>query len=119
MLHSISQPLTSQCFSEIENLELEIESNLLKADLYLQQGHVALRYISLMYVNCFFLYVCVCVFALTILTIWISSFSSEMAVSSLVLMQTSTLIIGSISDHQKPVSELPHPMTGSDQVAYS
>ncbi|XP_047192964.1 cilia- and flagella-associated protein 54-like isoform X3 [Scophthalmus maximus] len=83
LLHSISQPLTSQCFSEIENLELEIESNLLKADLYLQQGHVAL--------------------------------SSEMAVSSLVLMQTSTLIIGSISDHQKPVSELPHPMTGSDQ----
>lgn len=50
MFHSISQQLTSQSCSEMENLELAIESNLLKANLYLQQGHAARRYGSLMHV---------------------------------------------------------------------
>ncbi|XP_071316210.1 cilia- and flagella-associated protein 54 isoform X2 [Trachinotus anak] len=83
LLHSISQQLTSQCCSKMENLELAIESNLLKANLYLQQGHTAL--------------------------------SSEMAVSSLVLLQTSPVIMrGSLPSSQKPVSKLPHPRTGSE-----
>ncbi|XP_018547690.1 cilia- and flagella-associated protein 54 isoform X2 [Lates calcarifer] len=84
LLHSISQQLTSQCCSEMESLELAIESNLLKANLYLQQGHTAL--------------------------------SSEMAVSSLVLLQTSLVIIKRfIPCSQKPVSELPPPRTGSER----
>ncbi|XP_030294030.1 cilia- and flagella-associated protein 54 isoform X2 [Sparus aurata] len=42
LLHLASQQLTFQSCSKIENLELTIESNLLKAKLYLQQGHAAL-----------------------------------------------------------------------------
>ncbi|XP_045896455.1 cilia- and flagella-associated protein 54-like isoform X2 [Micropterus dolomieu] len=77
------QRFTSLSCSEMENLELAIEINLLKANLYLQQGYAAL--------------------------------SSEMAVSSLMLLQTSPVIMrGSIRDSQKPVSE-PHPKTGSEQ----
>ncbi|XP_019941027.1 cilia- and flagella-associated protein 54 [Paralichthys olivaceus] len=84
LLHSISQQLTSQCCSETENLELTIETNLLKANHYLQQGHVAL--------------------------------SSQMAVSSLTLLQTSPGITGRcIFGSTKSVSELPHPRTGSQQ----
>ncbi|XP_026184047.1 cilia- and flagella-associated protein 54 isoform X2 [Mastacembelus armatus] len=84
MLHSISQQLTSQCCSELENLELTIESNLLKANLFLQQGQAAL--------------------------------SAEMAVSSLVLLQTSPVITGrSISSSQNPASELPHNAAGSKE----
>ncbi|XP_047462207.1 cilia- and flagella-associated protein 54-like isoform X2 [Mugil cephalus] len=56
LLHSISQQLTSLSCNNMEDLELRVESNLLKANLYLQQGHATL--------------------------------SSEMAVSSLVLLQT-------------------------------
>ncbi|XP_068186553.1 cilia- and flagella-associated protein 54 [Antennarius striatus] len=41
LLHSTSQQFTSQSCGQIENVELTIESNLLKAKLYLQQGHVA------------------------------------------------------------------------------
>ncbi|XP_056253277.1 cilia- and flagella-associated protein 54-like isoform X3 [Seriola aureovittata] len=82
LLHSISQQLISQCFSKMENLELTIESNLLKANLCLQQGHTAI--------------------------------SSEMAVSSLVLLQTSPVIMRGLPVSQKPVSELPHPSTGSE-----
>ncbi|XP_033182235.1 LOW QUALITY PROTEIN: dihydrolipoyllysine-residue acetyltransferase component of pyruvate dehydrogenase complex, mitochondrial [Anabas testudineus] len=43
MLHSIAQQLASHCCSEMENLELTIESSLLNANLYLQQGCAALR----------------------------------------------------------------------------
>ncbi|KAM9348845.1 cilia- and flagella-associated protein 54 [Symphorus nematophorus] len=84
LLHSTSQQLTSLSCSEIENLELAVESSLLKSNLYLQQGHAAL--------------------------------SCEMAVSSLVLLQTSPVIMrGSIAGSQKPVSELPNTRTGNDQ----
>ncbi|XP_034745298.1 cilia- and flagella-associated protein 54-like isoform X2 [Etheostoma cragini] len=77
LFHSMSQQLPSQSCSEMENLELAIESNLLKANLYLQQGHAAL--------------------------------SSEMAISSLVLLQTSPVIMrGIIPGSQKPASEIPH-----------
>ncbi|XP_061904625.1 cilia- and flagella-associated protein 54-like isoform X2 [Entelurus aequoreus] len=41
-LDSILQNLPSPSHSEIENLEFKIEANLLKANLYMQQGHVAL-----------------------------------------------------------------------------
>ncbi|XP_044078247.1 cilia- and flagella-associated protein 54-like [Siniperca chuatsi] len=82
LLHS--HQLMSQSCSEMENLELAIESHLLKANLYLQQGHAAL--------------------------------SSEIAVSSLVLLQTSPVIMrGSIPVSQKPASELPHAKTESEQ----
>ncbi|KAM7374329.1 hypothetical protein PAMP_006995 [Pampus punctatissimus] len=47
LLHSNSQKLTSQSCSETENLELAIESRLLKASLYLQQGHAALRVLKI------------------------------------------------------------------------
>ena len=114
MLHSISQQLTSLSCSETENLELVIESNLLKANLYLQQGHAALRYGSPMHVffRAYFLYF------LTILPNLTSSLSSETAVSSLVLLQTSPVILrGSTPGFQEPVSELPNAWTGIEQVA--
>ncbi|XP_028277985.1 cilia- and flagella-associated protein 54 [Parambassis ranga] len=68
LLDSLSQQLTSTSCMKTENLELTIESNLLKANLHLQQGHAAL--------------------------------SCEMAISSLMLLQTSTLT-GSIQGSQK------------------
>ncbi|XP_073335740.1 cilia- and flagella-associated protein 54 [Pagrus major] len=84
LLHLASQKLTSQSCSKIENLELTIESNLLKAKLYLQQGCAALSY--------------------------------KVAVSSLALLQTSSVIMRrSIPGPQKPVSELPNTMTRSEQ----
>ncbi|XP_029304212.1 cilia- and flagella-associated protein 54 [Cottoperca gobio] len=84
LLHSILQQLTSQSCSEMENLELAIEFNLLKANLYLQQGHAAL--------------------------------SSEMAISSFVLLQTSPVMMkGIIHGSQKPASESPHVRTGSER----
>ncbi|XP_065819323.1 cilia- and flagella-associated protein 54 isoform X4 [Labrus bergylta] len=42
LLHSVEQQLPPQCCSKMEKLELKIEINLLKANLYLQQGHSAL-----------------------------------------------------------------------------
>nr|XP_046266152.1 cilia- and flagella-associated protein 54-like isoform X1 [Scatophagus argus] len=90
LLHSTSQQLTNQSCEEIENLELTIEFNLLKAKMYLQQGNVAL--------------------------------SSEMAVSSLVLLQTSPLIMRqSIPDSQKHASDsmLPNARTGFQQSTKS
>ncbi|XP_041865069.1 cilia- and flagella-associated protein 54-like isoform X4 [Melanotaenia boesemani] len=69
LLCSIIQQLTSQFCSEVENLELTIESNLLKANLHLQQGH--------------------------------ASISSEIAASSLLLLQTSPVI----QKEYKPDSE--------------
>ncbi|XP_042355674.1 cilia- and flagella-associated protein 54-like [Plectropomus leopardus] len=85
LLHSISQQLTSQSCSKMENLELTIEFNLLKTNLYLQQGHVA---------N-----------------------SCEMAISCLVLMQTSPVIMReTLPDSQKHASEVPHGRTGREQV---
>ncbi|XP_053298051.1 cilia- and flagella-associated protein 54 [Pleuronectes platessa] len=81
LLQSISQQLTAQGRSETENLELAIETNLLKANHYLQQGHVEL--------------------------------SSQMAVSSLALLQTSPG--RSIFDSKNAEPELPHPRTGSEQ----
>nr|XP_057944060.1 cilia- and flagella-associated protein 54-like isoform X3 [Doryrhamphus excisus] len=42
LLESILKKLPSSSCSEIENLELKIEANLLKANLYMQQGHIAL-----------------------------------------------------------------------------
>ncbi|KAG7217286.1 hypothetical protein INR49_027830 [Caranx melampygus] len=86
LVDSVSQQLTSLCCSKTENLELTIESNLIKANLYLQQGHTAL--------------------------------SSEMAVSSLVLLQTSPVRTKGLPGSQKPESELPHPRTGSEWVEY-
>ncbi|KAF3706510.1 Cilia- and flagella-associated protein 54 [Channa argus] len=84
MLRSVAQHLVSQCCTKMENLELEIESNLLKANLYFQQGHAVL--------------------------------SSEMAVSTLVLLQTSPVITKrSRSGSHKLLSELPHPTARSKQ----
>ncbi|KAI3373646.1 hypothetical protein L3Q82_022233 [Scortum barcoo] len=86
LFQSISQQFMSQSCSDIENLELAVESNLLKANLYLQQGHAAR--------------------------------SSEMAISSLVLLQTSPVIMRrSITGSQKHSSELPHVKTRSEQRA--
>ncbi|KAM3601812.1 uncharacterized protein V6R79_019265 [Siganus canaliculatus] len=68
--------LSNLSCSKAENLELMIESNLLKANLYLQQGHAEL--------------------------------SSEMAVSVLVLLQTST------HDCQKPECDPQHTRTESE-----
>ncbi|XP_060941291.1 cilia- and flagella-associated protein 54-like [Limanda limanda] len=79
LLQFISQQLTLQGRSEIENLELTIQTNLLKANHYLQQGHVEL--------------------------------SSQMAVSSLELLQTSHGRF--LFKNAEP--ELPHPRTGSEQ----
>lgn len=121
MLHSVSQLLASHCCSEMENFELAIETNLLKASQYLQQGHAALRYRLLMLMCTLCVFTCLCLYSvlpLTILTILMSSFSSEMAVSCMVLLQTSPLITRqSIHDSQKPVSDLPHPRTRNKQVA--
>ncbi|KAL7389232.1 hypothetical protein ABVT39_000211 [Epinephelus coioides] len=84
LLHSISQQLTSQSCNEVVNLELVIQSSLLKADLYLQQGRAAL--------------------------------SSETAISSLVLMETSPVIMrGILPGAQKPASEVLHARTGSER----
>ncbi|XP_068572705.1 cilia- and flagella-associated protein 54 [Cebidichthys violaceus] len=84
LLHSIFHQLTPQSCSEMENLELSIESNLLKANLYLQQGH--------------------------------SANSSEMAISALVLLQTSPVIMrGIINSSPKPASEILHARTGIQQ----
>ncbi|XP_037604654.1 cilia- and flagella-associated protein 54-like isoform X2 [Sebastes umbrosus] len=81
---SLLQQLTTQSCSEIENLELAIESNLLKANLYLQQGHAAL--------------------------------SSKMAISSLVLLQNSPVIMrGIIPGSENFASEIPHTRTGSER----
>ncbi|KAF7649724.1 hypothetical protein LDENG_00136930 [Lucifuga dentata] len=75
LLSSVSQQLTSQSCSEIENLELTIETNLLKADLYLQQGRTAL--------------------------------SSDVAASSLKLLQTSPVMVGGATPaRHKPASQL-------------
>ncbi|XP_077447691.1 cilia- and flagella-associated protein 54 isoform X2 [Stigmatopora argus] len=72
-LDSILDKVPSPSYSEIENMELKIEANLLKANLYLQQGHVAP--------------------------------SSEMAVSSLLLLQD---FKEAILDLKKPSFEF-HP----------
>ncbi|XP_057677415.1 cilia- and flagella-associated protein 54-like isoform X3 [Corythoichthys intestinalis] len=79
-LDSILEKLPSPSYSEIENMELKIEANLLKANLYLQQGHVAQ--------------------------------SSEMAVSSLLLLQD---FKETILDFQKPSFELMLAESESDQ----
>ncbi|XP_054611224.1 cilia- and flagella-associated protein 54-like [Dunckerocampus dactyliophorus] len=42
LLESILKKLPSPSCSEIENLEFKLEANLLKANLYMQQGHIAL-----------------------------------------------------------------------------
>ncbi|XP_053187065.1 cilia- and flagella-associated protein 54-like [Scomber japonicus] len=84
LLPSIAQKLTSQPCSETENLELAIEFKLLKANLFLQQGHAAL--------------------------------SSEMAVSSLMLLHMSPLMMsGSMPGSEKPASGLPYAMAKSEQ----
>ncbi|KAK9536651.1 hypothetical protein VZT92_006417 [Zoarces viviparus] len=84
LLHSIFPQLTPQSCGEMENLELSIESNLQKANLYLQQGHAAK--------------------------------SSEMAISALVLLQTSPVIMrGIIPSSPEPASEILHAGTGSEQ----
>ncbi|XP_070839803.1 cilia- and flagella-associated protein 54 [Chaetodon trifascialis] len=81
LFHSNAQQLSSQSCSEMENLELVMESNLLKANLYLQQGQAAL--------------------------------SSDIAVSSLMLLQTSPVTMrGSVPGTQKPSSELPYGTKG-------
>lgn len=121
MLHSVSQLLASHCCSEMENLELTLESNLLKARLYLQQGRAELRYRLLACIMQACIYVCVacvCLYFDLPLTILMCSFSSEMAVSCMVLLQTSPLITRqSIPGSQKSTSELPLPRTKNKQVA--
>ncbi|KAM4545334.1 cilia- and flagella-associated protein 54-like isoform 3-T3 [Odontesthes bonariensis] len=73
MLCSIKQQLASHSYNEAENLELTIESNLLKADLYLQQRQPAL--------------------------------SSEIAASSLVLLQASPVILRGSKPESKQDTE--------------
>ncbi|CAJ1063980.1 cilia- and flagella-associated protein 54-like isoform X6 [Xyrichtys novacula] len=86
LLHSAADQLSSLSCSKMENLELEIEINLLKANLYLQQGHSAL--------------------------------SSNMAISSLMLLQNCPVFInGSEPDSQQPTSEHPDAKTRSKQCA--
>ncbi|XP_041657541.1 cilia- and flagella-associated protein 54-like isoform X3 [Cheilinus undulatus] len=84
MLHTVEQQLPSQCCSKTEKLELEIEINFLKANLYLQQGNAAL--------------------------------STEMSVSSLMLLQTSPVITSkSKPGCQLTSSEHQSSKTGSKQ----
>ncbi|XP_033954837.1 cilia- and flagella-associated protein 54 [Pseudochaenichthys georgianus] len=84
-LHSISQQLSSLSCSEMEILELTIESKLLKASLYLQQGNAA--------------------------------DSSEVAISSFMLLLTSPVILKGIEPgSQKPASDRLHTRTGSERV---
>ncbi|XP_029957087.1 cilia- and flagella-associated protein 54 [Salarias fasciatus] len=73
LLQSVSQQLSAHVCSEMENLELTIELNLLKAKLHLQQGHAAL--------------------------------STEVAVSSLKLLQTSRGLDGGSMPGLKHVSD--------------
>ncbi|XP_051793490.1 cilia- and flagella-associated protein 54 isoform X2 [Acanthochromis polyacanthus] len=80
LLESISQQLTSHSCSEVENFELTIEFNLLKANLYLQQDHAAL--------------------------------SSEMAISSLVLLQTSPVIVGGSGEQDAKDNSVPNTLHG-------
>ncbi|KAJ4930367.1 hypothetical protein JOQ06_019371 [Pogonophryne albipinna] len=79
-LHSISQQLSSLSCSEMEILELTIESKLLKASLYLQQGNAA--------------------------------DSSEVAISSFMLLLTSPVILKGI----EPASDRLHTRTGNERV---
>ncbi|XP_059208284.1 cilia- and flagella-associated protein 54-like isoform X3 [Centropristis striata] len=84
LLQPISQELTCLSCSEMENLELTIELNLVKANLYLQHGNAAL--------------------------------SSEIASSSLVLLQTSPVTMReSIPASQEPVADVTHARTGIEQ----
>ncbi|XP_063751644.1 LOW QUALITY PROTEIN: cilia- and flagella-associated protein 54-like [Eleginops maclovinus] len=80
-LHPFSQQLSSLTCSKMENLELTIESKLLKASLYLQQGNAA--------------------------------YSSKMAISSFMLLQTSPVIMKGIINGS-PASDILH--TPSERV---
>lgn len=51
LLQTATQQLTSESCSEPEILEMTVESKLLGANLYLQQGHAALRYTILLNVT--------------------------------------------------------------------
>lgn len=51
LLQTATQQLTSESCSEPEILEMTVESKLLGAKLYLQQGHAALRYAILLNVT--------------------------------------------------------------------
>lgn len=65
-LNTISEQLESHSLCKMETLELTIESNLLKGNLYMQQGHTALWYDDFMHVYCVHVYI------LPILTIFMS-----------------------------------------------
>lgn len=70
------------------------------------------------YYMCVHEYTCLCIpTALTVLT---CSFSSDMAVSALELLQMSPVIMGgALSSSQKPASPLPDTTAGSEQVTYT
>lgn len=51
LLQTVTQQLTSESCSEAEILEMTVESKLLGANLYRQQGHAALRYAILLNVT--------------------------------------------------------------------
>lgn len=88
-LNTISEQLESHSLCKMETLELTIESNLLKGNLYMQQGHTALWFDDFMHVYCVHVYI------LPILTIFMSPppFSFDTAVSSLKLLQTSPVTV--------------------------
>ncbi|KAM4620352.1 cilia- and flagella-associated protein 54 [Polymixia lowei] len=84
LLNTSCQPHQAQSHSRAEELELNIETNLLMANLYLQQGRAAL--------------------------------SSDMSVASLMLLQTSPVIMEGSSTSQTHASNLlPHARPGSQQ----
>lgn len=113
-MHSVLRQLKRQSCNEMENLELLVESKLLKANLNLQQGNAANRYSELIHLFCVF--TCLCLCFLTPLT-HLTSFSSKMAISALVLLQTCPVIMRGIRlISPKPASEMPHALTGMEQV---
>lgn len=84
-LNTISEQLESHSLCKMETLELTIESNLLKGNLYMQQGHTALWYDDFMHVYC--------VYLTYPNHFYVPPFSFDTAVSSLKLLQTSPLTV--------------------------
>lgn len=64
MLRAASEQLSSEVCSEAEILELTVEANLLRSNLYLQQGHFARRYESLRLTEINFIWLCCAFFLL-------------------------------------------------------
>lgn len=64
MLCAASEQLSSEVCSEAEILELTVEANLLRNNLYLQQGQFARRYGSLTLTEMIFYTVVLCILSL-------------------------------------------------------